>query len=75
VSRALKAKGWRVQSSDLLMSSYVFQRAYVVADHRDPSLDDMAAELASLAPQQSFISRHFSPMGGVESKGRIVLHP
>ena len=33
VSRALKAEGWRVHSSDLLMSSYVFQRAYVVADY------------------------------------------
>ena len=47
VSRALKANGWRVHSSDLLMSSYVFQRAYVVADCADPLLYDMAGELAS----------------------------
>src|ERR1700686_2393909 len=71
VSRALKKKGWRVHSSDLLMSSYVFQRAYVVADRGDPLLGDMAAELASLAPQLGFISRHFSPTGGAESKGRM----
>ena len=32
VSRALKENGWRVHSSDLLMSSYVLQRAYVVAE-------------------------------------------
>ncbi|HMH85664.1 MAG TPA: DNA adenine methylase [Gemmatimonadaceae bacterium] len=75
VSRALKAKGWRVHSSDLLMSSYVFQRAYVVADRGDPLLDDMAAELASLAPQPGFISRHFSPTGGAESKGRMYFTP
>src|ERR1700693_1811383 len=73
VSRALKAKGWRVHSSDLLRPSYVFQRAYGVADRRDPSLDDMAAQLASLAPQPGFISRHFSPTGGVESKGRMYF--
>src|SRR5258706_1121104 len=35
----------------------------------------MAAELASLAPQPGFISRHFSPMGGVESKGRMYFTP
>jgi adenine-specific DNA-methyltransferase len=61
VSRALKAKGWRVHSSDLLMSSYVFQRAYVVADAADPLLSDMAGELGSLDPVESFISEHFSP--------------
>ena len=61
VSRALKAKGWRVYSSDLLMSSYVFQRAYVVADAADPLLGDMARELGSLDPVEGFISEHFSP--------------
>ena len=75
VSRALKAKGWRVESSDLLMSSYVFQRAYVVADRGDPLLDDMAGELVSLTPHEGFISRHFSPTGGVESKGRMYFTP
>ena len=61
VSRALKEKGWRVHSSDLLMSSYVFQRAYVVAEAADPSLGDMANDLGSLAPVEGFISEHFSP--------------
>ena len=48
VSRALKSEGWRVDSSDLLMSSYVFQRAYVVADCADPLLGEMARDLAGL---------------------------
>jgi adenine-specific DNA-methyltransferase len=36
VGRALKEAGWRVASSDLMTYSYVFQRAYVVAQ-RSPS--------------------------------------
>jgi adenine-specific DNA-methyltransferase len=60
VSRAFKAKGWRVLSSDLLMSSYVFQRAYVVAEAADSSLEEMARELSSLAPHDGFITLHFS---------------
>jgi adenine-specific DNA-methyltransferase len=75
VSRALKAEGWRVYSSDLLMSSYVFQRAYVVAETADPSIREMAEELAKLPPVQSFISRHFSPAGGEESEGRMYFTP
>ena len=75
VSRALKAKGWRVHSSDLLMSSYVFQRAYVVADCADPLLGEMASDLAALAPRESFISRHFSPAGGSEAEGRMYFTP
>ena len=76
VSRALKAKGWRVHSSDLLMSSYVFQRAYVVADHGDPLLDDMAGGTGVPGPAaEGFISRHFSPTGGVGEQGKDVLHP
>ena len=75
VSRALKARGWRVHSSDLLVSSYVFQRAYVVADCADPLLGEMASELAALAPRESFISRHFSPAGGSESEGRMYFTP
>jgi adenine-specific DNA-methyltransferase len=31
VGRALKGSGWRVESSDVMTYSYVFQRAYVVA--------------------------------------------
>jgi len=75
VSRALKSEGWRVHSSDLLMSSYVFQRAYVVADCADPLVGEMARDLAGLAPRESFISRHFSPAGGSESAGRMYFTP
>ena len=42
VSVALKSEGWSVRSSDLLVSSYVFQRAYVVADSVDPTVEDLA---------------------------------
>ena len=73
VSRALKTDGWRVHSSDLLMSSYVFQRAYVVANCPDPLLDDMCRELSSLPPSDGFISRHFSPAGGTHSAGRMYF--
>ena len=75
VSRALKAEGWRVHSSDLLMSSYVFQRAYVVADCAEPLLGEMASVLGSLAPREGFISRHFSPAGGGQSEGRMYFTP
>ena len=75
VSRAFKTQGWRVHSSDLLLSSYVFQRAYVVADLEEPSLDDMARELSQLSPRLGFISRYFSPAGGSESAGRMYFTP
>lgn len=75
VSRALKKKGWRVHSSDLLMSSYVFQRAYVVAETADPLLGDMAKDLASLAPRESFISEHFSPSRRSGTGGRLYFTP
>lgn len=42
VGRALKEDGWRVASSDLMTYSYVFQRAYVVAQ-RVPSFADLRA--------------------------------
>ncbi|MFL5551662.1 MAG: DNA adenine methylase, partial [Gemmatimonadaceae bacterium] len=73
VGRALKAQGWRVHTSDILMSSYVFQRAHVVADSADPMIREMAEELAKLPPVQSFISRHFSPAGGATSEGRMYF--
>ena len=73
VSRALKAKGWEVFSSDLLMSSYVFQRAYVVAECADAGLTELAAALAALSPREGFISRHFSPAGGEVSEGRMYF--
>ncbi|HEY9478983.1 MAG TPA: DNA adenine methylase [Gemmatimonadaceae bacterium] len=42
VGRALKASGWRVASSDIMTYSYVFQRAYVVAQ-RSPSFAALRA--------------------------------
>jgi len=76
VGRALKAHGWRVHSSDLLVSSYVFQRAYVVAGAADPAVARLARDLSALAPRQGFITQHFSPAGGrmyftTENAGRI----
>lgn len=76
VGRALKAHGWQVHSSDLLLSSYVFQRAYVVARATDPSVPRLARELSALPPKEGFITRHFSPAGGrmyftTENAGRI----
>ena len=47
VGRALKERGWRVASSDLMTYSYVFQRAYVVAQ-REPTLSDLRASDAGL---------------------------
>lgn len=48
VGRALKAEGWRVASSDLMEYSYVFQRAYVVAN-RMPSFADLRASDSRVA--------------------------
>jgi len=73
VSRALKESGWQVYSSDLLMSSYVFQRAYVVADGADSTLNEKARELSHVPPRESFISTHFTPAGGVASAGRMYF--
>ena len=75
VSRALKEKGWRVHSSDLLMSSYVFQRAYVVAEAADPLLGDMARDLSALPPREAFISEHFSPSHRSGAGNRMYFTP
>ena len=59
VSRALKEKGWRVFSSDLLMSSYVLQRAYVVADSADPALGEIpVGQEAELQRRDRALDRH-----------------
>jgi adenine-specific DNA-methyltransferase len=42
VGRALKTAGWRVESSDVMTYSYVFQRAYVVA-RQGPNVRRVAA--------------------------------
>ena len=47
VGRALKRAGWRVASSDVMTYSYVFQRAYVVAQ-RVPGFAELRAADADL---------------------------
>jgi adenine-specific DNA-methyltransferase len=54
------------------MSSYVFQRAYVVADAVDSALPDMVRELSGVSPKEGFISEHFSPSG---KDGRMYFTP
>ena len=73
VGRALKENGWRVHSSDLLMSSYVLQRAYVVAESAGTDLEKRASELAGLPPREGFITRHFSSATGVAATGRMYF--
>jgi adenine-specific DNA-methyltransferase len=62
----------------LLLSSYVFQRAYVVSRGSDASLGKLARELSAVSPSEGFITRHFSPVGDAgrmyftaENAGRI----
>ncbi|HVS60795.1 MAG TPA: DNA adenine methylase [Gemmatimonadaceae bacterium] len=75
VSRALKENGWRVHASDLLMSSYVFQRAYVVAESAGKEVEELANELAALPPREGFITRHFSPATDDGKVGRMYFTP
>jgi adenine-specific DNA-methyltransferase len=63
VASAFKALGWRVHASDLLVSSYVFQRAYVVAHRVEPDIAALARRLSAVPPREGFITRNFSPTG------------
>jgi adenine-specific DNA-methyltransferase len=65
VGRALKQRGWRVASSDLMTYSYVFQRAYVVAQ-RVPSFADLRAADPELrrALRSAGFARAVSARGG-----------
>jgi adenine-specific DNA-methyltransferase len=65
VGRALKQRGWRVASSDLMTYSYVFQRAYVVAQ-RVPSFADLRAADPELrrALRSARFARAVSARGG-----------
>jgi adenine-specific DNA-methyltransferase len=47
VGRAFKSLGWRVGSSDIMTYSYVFQRAYVVAQ-RSPSFAELRSGVSEL---------------------------
>jgi adenine-specific DNA-methyltransferase len=71
VGRALKERGWRVASSDLMTYSYVFQRAYVVAQ-RMPSIaelraadPDLGRALRSPAFRARARTRHGTTLGSV----------
>jgi adenine-specific DNA-methyltransferase len=57
------------------MSSYVFQRAYVVAESAGRDVEELANELAALPPREGFISRHFSPATGDGKVGRMYFTP
>src|SRR5690242_13842891 len=65
VGRALKASGWRVASSDIMTYSYVFQRAYVVAQ-RSPSFAALRAGDADVrrALRSSAFRRAVESRGG-----------
>jgi adenine-specific DNA-methyltransferase len=67
VGRSLKGSGWRVESSDVMTYSYVFQRAYVVA-RRGPSVRRVAERDADL--RRALRARTFAPAA---SDGLSVL--
>jgi len=73
VSRALKAKGWRVQIERSAHVSYVFQ-AYVVADH-GIFARTIWPRTGVPAPQQSLHQPAFLSDGRRESKGRMYFTP
>ena len=69
VGRALKTRGWRVASSDLMTYSYVFQRAYVVAQ-RVPSF----ADLRAVDPELRAAMRRARFRRAVAARGGGALH-
>ncbi|MGQ0715534.1 MAG: DNA adenine methylase [Gemmatimonadaceae bacterium] len=72
VGRALKERGWRVASSDLMTYSYVFQRAYVVAQ-RIPALTDLRATDADLRrAQRSAQFRERAAARGLRHLGAVA---
>ena len=89
VGRALKLRGWRVHSGDVMALSYAFQVARVVLD-RTPmypsSLLDASSRgvsqrrildlLGDLSPVHGFISEHYSPAGtAARVHGRMYFTP
>jgi len=75
VGRAFKEDGWRVASSDIMTYSYVFQRAYVVAQ-RSPgfsSLLDGEPELRSTIRSVRF--RAALPVAGARERGHSGSSP
>ena len=73
VGRALKEAGWRVTSSDLMTYSYVFQRAYVVAQ-RSPSFAALRAGDAELrrAHRSAAFRRSIASHGALGAMGEFL---
>ena len=69
VGRALKAVGWRVASSDIMAYSYVFQRAYVVAQ-RAPGF----AELRAAEPELRAAMRSARFRAAAGARGGGAMH-
>jgi len=72
VGRALKEDGWRVMGSDLMMYSYVFQRAYLVA----PAALSFARLLEARADVRRSVATHRRGGGRshLEGIGRYLSH-
>src|SRR5438045_9492131 len=75
VGRALKCEGWGVHSRDLLMSSYAFQRAYIVADSAASSIGDMSDTREKLASVPGLITQDFFPDAGRASECTMYVRP
>ena len=78
VGRAFKSLGWRVASSDIMTYSYVFQRAYVVAQ-RSPSFanlragaDHLGATLRSKRFREALARRREKDRARVQGDGATV---
>ena len=70
VGRALKEAGWRVTSSDLMTYSYVFQRAYVVAQ-RSPSFAALRAGDPELRRAHAIARRSGNPSPATGRSGAM----
>ncbi len=91
VGRALKQRGWRVHSGDVMALSYAFQVARVALDRTPrfpggilgaPSPDRTVSQrriltaLGELQPVHGFISEHYSPAGSAaRAHGRMYFTP
>jgi adenine-specific DNA-methyltransferase len=72
VGRALKERGWRVASSDLMTYSYVFQRAYVVAQREPPIAALRAGDAGLRSALRSARFRSEASTRGASSLGIVA---
>ena len=89
VGRALKLRGWRVHSGDVMALSHAFQVARVVLDRtptyparllgqnsRGVSQRRLLDALGAIPPVHGFISEHYSPAGKASRvHGRMYFTP